>query len=109
MTKYENKQLSKATFVMEESFFVNCVLTDCDLFYSGGECGMVESSVRELPLAFSWIRTEDDSNDDPDRNVEAGADTTNTPCWKFACELERFMPNLSFLKVVHHTASNAIV
>jgi hypothetical protein len=37
MTKYENKQLSKSTFVMEDCFFINCVLTDCDLFYSGGD------------------------------------------------------------------------
>jgi hypothetical protein len=37
MTKYEGKQLSKATFVMEECYFLNCVLTDCDLFYSGGD------------------------------------------------------------------------
>jgi hypothetical protein len=37
MTKYENKQMAKSTFVMEDCFFVNCVLTDCDLFYSGGD------------------------------------------------------------------------
>ena len=37
MNKYEGKTLVKATFVVEESFFLNCVLRDCDLFYSGGD------------------------------------------------------------------------
>ena len=37
MTKYENKELKSATFVMEDCFFLNCVLRDCDLFYSGGD------------------------------------------------------------------------
>ena len=37
MTKYENKTLSKAMLVMEDCFFINCVLDDCDVFYSGGD------------------------------------------------------------------------
>jgi hypothetical protein len=37
MTKYENKELKGSTFVMEDCFFLNCVLRDCDLFYSGGD------------------------------------------------------------------------
>lgn len=37
MTKYEGKNLTKATFVVEDSYFVNCELHDCDLFYSGGD------------------------------------------------------------------------
>jgi hypothetical protein len=37
MNKYEGKTLTNATFVVEESFFINCVLRDCDLFYSGGD------------------------------------------------------------------------
>jgi hypothetical protein len=37
MTKYEGKTLTKATFVVEDSFFLNCELHDCDLFYSGGD------------------------------------------------------------------------
>ncbi len=41
ITKYEDKKVAKATFVMEECFFLNCVLTDCDLFYSGGEADFV--------------------------------------------------------------------
>ncbi len=37
MTKYEGKTLANATFSVEESFFLNCVLRECDLFYSGGD------------------------------------------------------------------------
>ena len=37
ITKYEGKELTKAVFVMEDCYFANCVLTDCDLFYSGGD------------------------------------------------------------------------
>jgi hypothetical protein len=35
--RYEGKTLEKQSFVVEECFFVNCVLRDCDLFYSGGD------------------------------------------------------------------------
>jgi hypothetical protein len=37
MNKYEGKTLSKQAFIVEECFFLNCVLNDCDLFYSGGD------------------------------------------------------------------------
>jgi len=37
MKKYENKKLTNETFVMEDCFFINCVLNDCDVFYSGGD------------------------------------------------------------------------
>ena len=37
ITKYEGQTFEKQSFVVEESFFVNCVLRDCDLFYSGGD------------------------------------------------------------------------
>lgn len=36
ITKYEGQKFTKGAFVMEECFFINCALTDCDLFYSGG-------------------------------------------------------------------------
>jgi hypothetical protein len=44
MTKYEGQKFTKGAFVMEDCFFVNCVLTDCDLFYSGGD--------------FEWVNTQ---------------------------------------------------
>jgi len=43
ITKYEGQKLTKGAFVIEECFFVNCSLTDCDLFYSGGNFEWVNS------------------------------------------------------------------
>jgi hypothetical protein len=43
VTKYEGQKFTKATFVLEDSFFVNCVITDCDVFYSGGDFDWVNS------------------------------------------------------------------
>ena len=37
MTKYENQTLENKVVIMEECFFINCVLKDCDVFYSGGD------------------------------------------------------------------------
>ena len=37
MTKYEGQNFHKKTFVIEECFFVNCVLRECAFFYSGGD------------------------------------------------------------------------
>ena len=37
MTRYEGKTFTKSAFVIEESYFINCVLRECDLFYSGGD------------------------------------------------------------------------
>jgi hypothetical protein len=34
---YQDKNISDQTFVLEEVVFVNCVLKNCDLFYSGGD------------------------------------------------------------------------
>lgn len=52
MTKYEGKTLNKATFVLEECFFLNCVLTDCDLFYSGGDVEAVSSRFDNCRVHF---------------------------------------------------------
>jgi hypothetical protein len=37
MTKYEGKNLNKAVIVLEDVCLINCTLTDCDVFYSGGD------------------------------------------------------------------------
>ena len=37
MTVIENQEISHKSFVLEEVFFINCKLTNCHLFYSGGE------------------------------------------------------------------------
>jgi hypothetical protein len=36
MTKYEGRTFSKQVFVLEECWFINCVLRECSLVYSGG-------------------------------------------------------------------------
>jgi hypothetical protein len=36
ITKYENQTFKQKVFVLEECWFVNCVLRECTLFYSGG-------------------------------------------------------------------------
>lgn len=43
MTKYEGQKFTKGAFVVEDCFFVNCVLDDCDLFYSGGDSDWVNT------------------------------------------------------------------
>lgn len=36
ITKYEGRTLTQQTFKLEESWFVNCVLRECVIFYGGG-------------------------------------------------------------------------
>jgi len=36
ITKYETQTFTKKVFVVEECWFINCALIECDLFYSGG-------------------------------------------------------------------------
>lgn len=36
ITKYEGRTLTEQVFQLEECWFVNCVLRDCRIFYSGG-------------------------------------------------------------------------
>jgi len=43
LTKYEGQKFTKGAFIIDECFYVNCVLTDCDLFYAGGNFEWVES------------------------------------------------------------------
>jgi len=52
MTKYEGKNISKAVFVVEESYFLNCVLTECDLFYSGGDLEFVNTQFQNCHWHF---------------------------------------------------------
>ena len=52
ITRYEGKTLEKHSFVLEECHFVNCVLKDCDLFYSGGEADW--SNVRFENCHWHW-------------------------------------------------------
>ena len=36
VTRYEGRTFTKQVFQLEECWFVNCVLRECHLFYSGG-------------------------------------------------------------------------
>jgi hypothetical protein len=36
ITKYENQTIIGKILVLEECWFINCVLRECALFYSGG-------------------------------------------------------------------------
>jgi hypothetical protein len=37
MTKYENQTLENKALVIEDYLFINCLLKNCDLFFSGGD------------------------------------------------------------------------
>jgi hypothetical protein len=37
VTKYANQTLENQSIDVDESYFVNCVLKECDLFFSGGD------------------------------------------------------------------------
>jgi len=37
IAKHENQNLIKQNIVIEECCFINCVLKECHLFYSGGD------------------------------------------------------------------------
>jgi hypothetical protein len=52
MTKYEKVTLTKGAFVLEDCFFNECSLTDCDLFYSGGDVEMVNTRLDNC--RFHW-------------------------------------------------------
>lgn len=52
ITRYEGKTFEKQSFVVEECHFVNCVLKDCDLFYSGGEADWL--NVRFENCRWHW-------------------------------------------------------
>ena len=37
ITKYANQTLEEQSIDVDECYFVNCVLKECDLFFSGGD------------------------------------------------------------------------
>lgn len=43
MKKFVGQNFEKETFVLDETFFVNCVLRECSLFYCGGDFDWVET------------------------------------------------------------------
>ena len=52
IAKYEDKSLKNGAYEMEECFFLNCVLTECDLFYSGGDLETVNTQMVNCRFHF---------------------------------------------------------
>lgn len=52
MTKYDKATLTRAALVIEDSYFVDCTLIDCDLFYAGGDVEMINTRLDNC--RFHW-------------------------------------------------------
>jgi len=52
MEKFDNQNLEKQQFVLEETIFINCVLKRCDLFYSGGDFMLKGTKLQECQVFF---------------------------------------------------------
>jgi len=52
MIKFVDQTFEKETFVLEETFFVNCVLRDCSILYSGGDSDWVETRMENCQVHF---------------------------------------------------------
>jgi len=52
MRKIENQTLVRETLVLEETFFVNCVVRECALFYSGGDYDWINTRFENCQLLF---------------------------------------------------------
>jgi len=52
MKKLENQTLVKETLVLEDLFFVNCVVRECSLFYSGGDFDWINTRFENCQLLF---------------------------------------------------------
>jgi hypothetical protein len=52
METYRNQTLQGKSFVLEDVAFVRCRLTDCDLYYSGGDFDWIDC--RFEACRFHW-------------------------------------------------------
>lgn len=52
MKIYKDKTLSEQAFVLEEVVFIECMLKNCDLFYSGGDFEFVNLKMENC--RFHW-------------------------------------------------------
>ena len=52
LAKYENQTFTKKVFVVEECWFVNCVLRECTLVYSGGHYDMQNAQLLNCQWKF---------------------------------------------------------
>ena len=53
MNKIDGQKLNKRAFVLEETYFVNCALRECDLFYSGGDSQWMNTTFDNC--SFHWL------------------------------------------------------
>ena len=52
MKKFVDQVFEKETFVLDETFFVNCVLRECSLFYCGGDFDWIETRMENCQVHF---------------------------------------------------------
>jgi hypothetical protein len=52
ITKYEGQTFTRQTFKLEECWFVNCVLRECTIFYSGGSYEMENANFQNCQWKF---------------------------------------------------------
>lgn len=52
MKVHRDKNISDQTFVLEEVCFFDCTLKNCDLFYSGGDFGIVNLTLDGCRVHF---------------------------------------------------------
>jgi hypothetical protein len=52
ITKYEGQTFTKKVFQLEECWFVNCVLRECVIFYSGGAYDFENTHFEECQWKF---------------------------------------------------------
>jgi len=52
MKKFVGQTFEKETFILDEVFFVNCVLRECSLFYCGGDFDWVETRFENCQVHF---------------------------------------------------------
>ncbi len=52
MKKFIGQTFEKETFVLDETFFVNCVLRECSVFYCGGDFDWVETRFENCQIHF---------------------------------------------------------
>jgi hypothetical protein len=52
MRKLVGQTFEKEIFVLEETLFINCVLRECSLFYSGGDFDWVDTRMENCQVHF---------------------------------------------------------
>jgi hypothetical protein len=72
---YEGQTFTNKAFNLEECWFVNCVLKECVIFYSGGSYRYGKHSFWELPMEIPRSSPTHDNVTDPDWIDKGPTDT----------------------------------